>query len=107
MFVAQCGRARPAHPLEVLQATVDPLDLGITLRAEQVIRAGLGPIKLHVDVPETVVARHLPEVLALLSNLASPVRDVATTVYDSHSRRSDVRVRVATPSCPLAGVSSG
>ncbi len=69
-------------PLGVLRASVEPLDLDIALRAEQVIRAGLGATKIHVDVPETAVARRLPDVLALLSGLAPPVRDSATAVFE-------------------------
>lgn len=69
-------------PLPVLQASVDLLDVGIALSAEQVIRAGIGAIKMHVDVPETSVNRHLPDVLALLSNLDPSVRGLATTVFE-------------------------
>jgi uncharacterized protein (TIGR00299 family) protein len=41
---------------------------------------------VHVDVPETAVVRHLPEVLALFAGLDLPVRDLATAVFERLSR---------------------
>ena len=72
--------------LEVLRAGVDPLDLGITLRPERVSRAGLAAFKMHVEAPETSVARRLPDVLALFADLPSGIRDSATAVFERLAR---------------------
>lgn len=69
-------------PLEVMAGAVDALDLGISLRSEAVQRASLGATRVHVDVPETTVIRHLPDVAALFGGLDPAVRVVATTVFE-------------------------
>lgn len=68
-------------PLTVLQASLDPFDLGVTLRVEDVQRGGLGATKVHVDVPETRTMRHLPEILALFESLDPSVRQSASAVF--------------------------
>ena len=44
-------------PLTVLQQAIDPLDLGITLVARDVTRAGLGAVKVDVLAPEDTTSR--------------------------------------------------
>ncbi|MEM8705785.1 MAG: LarC family nickel insertion protein [Actinomycetota bacterium] len=68
-------------PLDVPAAAIDALDLGVTLRAEAVQRASLGATRIHVEVPDTTVVRHLPDILALFSPLDAPVRELATAVF--------------------------
>ena len=68
-------------PLAVLQASLDPLDLGITLRAEKVSRAGLAATKVHVDVAQTRTLRHLSDVEALFEALADDLADGALAVF--------------------------
>jgi len=68
-------------PLTVLQTSLDPFDLGISLRVEDVQRGGLGATKVHVDVPETRTMRHLPEILALFESLDPSVRQSASAVF--------------------------
>ncbi|BAN03989.1 nickel pincer cofactor biosynthesis protein LarC [Ilumatobacter coccineus] len=69
-------------PIEVLQAPLDRLDLGITLRTEPVTRASLGAVKMHVDVPETRTLRHLPDIVELLQVIDEPVRGSAIGVFE-------------------------
>jgi len=69
-------------PLEVIAASVDALDLGIGLRLEEVQRASLGATRIHVDVPETTVMRHLPDVVGLFGGLDPAVRATATEVFE-------------------------
>lgn len=69
-------------PLAVLQSSLDPFDLGITLRAEPVQRGGLGATKMHVDVPETRTLRHLPEIVELFQRLEEPIRTRAIAVFE-------------------------
>jgi len=68
-------------PLTVLQTSLDPFDLGISLRVEDVQRGGLGATKVHVDVPETRTMRHLPEILGLFESLDPSVRQSASAVF--------------------------
>jgi len=68
-------------PLTVLQTSLDPFDLGISLRVEDVQRGGLGATKVHVDVPDTRTMRHLPEILALFESLDPSVRQSASAVF--------------------------
>lgn len=68
-------------PLVVLQASLDPFDLGITLRVEDVQRGGLGGTKMHVDVPETKTMRHLPDILAMVELLEPTLRARASAVF--------------------------
>ena len=74
-------------PLEVLQTAVDRLDLGVSLRQEPVLRAGLAATKVHVEV-DGVDAEQAPsalrtwaEVRTLLDRLADPVRGTAHEVF--------------------------
>jgi uncharacterized protein (TIGR00299 family) protein len=68
-------------PLGVLQASIDTFDLGITLSAESVTRAGLGATKVHVNVPGTDTVRHLPEIIGLLSRLDGPIRERSVATF--------------------------
>lgn len=68
-------------PLETLQAPIDQLDLDISLSSETVLRSGLGATKVHVEAPEQQSARHLPEILGLLSSLPAPVAERASAVF--------------------------
>jgi len=69
-------------PVETMQASLDPLELGITLRTEQVQRGGLGATKMHVVVPETRTLRHLPEIEALFRALDAPLGAAALAVFE-------------------------
>jgi uncharacterized protein (TIGR00299 family) protein len=74
-------------PLGVLQQAVDRLGLGVTLRAEPVVRAGLAATKLHVEVggvdAELAPAgpRTWADVRVLLDRLDDPVRATAHEVF--------------------------
>lgn len=68
-------------PLDVLQGAIDTLGLGIGLRAEPVMRQGLGATKVHVDVPVEKTLRHLPQILDLLSSLPTHLSDQAGAVF--------------------------
>ena len=68
-------------PLEVLQEALDTLDLGITLRHEPVRRHGLAATKIHVDVPEPRVLRHLADVLELFEQLPTTLAATAGAVF--------------------------
>ena len=78
-------------PLEVLSASIRALDLGVTLRSEQVQRAGLDATRIHVEVPDSTVVRHLPDILALFGQLNAGVRTVATAVFE---RLAEAEARV-------------
>ncbi len=67
--------------LEVIQAAIDPLDVGITFEAEEVHRGALGAIKVHVHVADPQTLRHLPEILELLSALPAPLAERAGAVF--------------------------
>lgn len=69
-------------PLDVPAEAIASMDLGIVLRPEAVQRGGIGATKMHVDVPDTTVVRHLPEVLALFESLDERVRARATDVFE-------------------------
>lgn len=68
-------------PLDVVSAPIDALGLGIRLRTEPVTRAGIGALRVHVDVPESRTLRHLPEIVDLLASTDPPVRDAARAVF--------------------------
>ncbi|MFN3255889.1 MAG: nickel pincer cofactor biosynthesis protein LarC [Ilumatobacter sp.] len=68
-------------PLEVVQAPIDRLDLGIVLRVEPVTRASLGALRVHVDVPVTRTMRHLDDIERLFEVLDDPVRSMAIAVF--------------------------
>lgn len=69
-------------PIEVLQRSLDPLDLGITLRTEQVSRAGLAAAKVHVDVPEARTLRHLSDIETLFEVLPAELAKAALAVFE-------------------------
>ena len=69
-------------PLEVPLASIGALDLGVTLRSEQVRRAGLDATRIHVEVPDSTVVRHLPDILELFAQLDAGVRTIATDIFD-------------------------
>ncbi len=68
--------------LDTIQDQITRLDLGIELRAERVQRAGLGALKIHVDVPETRTVRHLSDILSLFSPLETAVAERASAVFE-------------------------
>jgi pyridinium-3,5-bisthiocarboxylic acid mononucleotide nickel chelatase len=69
-------------PIDVLRSAVHAFDLGIDLRVEEVTRAGLGAVRVHVDVPESSTLRHLADVIELLDAVAEPVRTRAVRVFE-------------------------
>lgn len=73
-------------PLHILQQSLDPLGLGITLRSEQVSRAGLAATKVHVDVPETRTLRHLSDIAELFTALPEPINAGALAVFNRLAR---------------------
>ena len=71
-------------PLEVLQAAVDAVGVEpVQLSAEQVVRGGLGALRVHVRVADRATTRTWADVRGLL--LAAPlepaVRDLALAVF--------------------------
>lgn len=69
-------------PLDVPSAAIDRLGLGIELRADDVVRGGIGGLKVHIDVPEATVVRHLPEIRSMFDVLPVEVREVAGAVFE-------------------------
>jgi uncharacterized protein (TIGR00299 family) protein len=69
-------------PLDELQTQIDRLGLEIHLRAESVVRGGLGATKVHVDVPTSDTARRLPQIRALLELLDEPTRHRSIAVFE-------------------------
>ncbi|MDG1368262.1 MAG: LarC family nickel insertion protein [Acidimicrobiales bacterium] len=69
-------------PLEVVAEAIDGLDLGIVLQPEAVQRASLGATRIHVEVPDTTVMRHLPDVVALFGMLDPAVQAIAVEVFE-------------------------
>jgi len=67
--------------LDVVRAPLDALGLGIDLRVEQVVRAGLGASKVHVDVDASETVRRLDDVIELLDLLDARVREPATSTF--------------------------
>ncbi|MEP1122943.1 MAG: nickel pincer cofactor biosynthesis protein LarC [Ilumatobacter sp.] len=73
-------------PLALVQDGIDRFDLGITLRSESVVRAGLAATKVHVDVPRATTMRHLPEIVELLTRLDGSARDRAVATFERLAR---------------------
>lgn len=69
-------------PIEVMRAPLDRLGLGIELRTEHVVRASLGALRVHVDVPETRTLRHLADVETLLFVLDESERALPLAVFE-------------------------
>lgn len=65
-----------------VQAAIDRLDLGVVLRAEPVVRGGLGCTRVHVDVPVSDTVRHLPQIVELLGRLDEPTRRRSIAVFE-------------------------
>ncbi len=70
-------------PLEVVHGAVDRLDLPerVTITPTPVLRSDLGATHAVVEVAESHHHRRLPDVLALLERLDSPVRERAAAVF--------------------------
>jgi len=71
-------------PLDVLQAAVDAVGVEpVRLRAEPVLRAGLGATRVHVEVADTTSGRTWADIRELLgaAALAEPVRALALDVF--------------------------
>jgi pyridinium-3,5-bisthiocarboxylic acid mononucleotide nickel chelatase len=69
-------------PIDVLQASIDSLALGIVLRQTSVTRAGLGATQVMVDVPESTTHRHLSDIVELLAAVDERVRGRAVAVFE-------------------------
>jgi len=68
-------------PLDVPQAAIEALGIGVRLREEAVQRGSLGALKVHVDVPEARTMRHLPEILTMFEALPAAVGELAGDVF--------------------------
>jgi len=68
-------------PLEAVRSPLNALGLGIGLRAEPVVRAGLGATRIHVDVDESDSVRRLDDIIELLDLLDSRVREPAASTF--------------------------
>lgn len=68
-------------PLALIQGQIDRFELDITLRSENVTRAGLAATKVHVDVAATTTLRHLREIVELLERLDGPARDRSVATF--------------------------
>ncbi len=73
-------------PLGLIAEQIDRFELGISLRSEAVVRAGLAATKVHVDAPDTRTLRHLPEVVELLSRLDGVARDRSVATFERLAR---------------------
>jgi pyridinium-3,5-bisthiocarboxylic acid mononucleotide nickel chelatase len=74
-------------PLRTLTAALDPLGLPVTLRTEEVHRAGLAATRVHVDAPEEGQPhRTWADVRALLDRLPDPLRSSASAVFAALAR---------------------
>ena len=72
---------------DVLTAALAPLDLPISLRVEEVTRAGLAAVRVHVDVPDVgQPSRTWVEVRELLNRLDDPLRASARAVFAALAR---------------------
>ena len=69
-------------PIDAMRAPIDRLGLGIVLRAESVVRGGLGATKVHVDVPTSDTMRRLPEIRELLARLDESTRHRSVAVFE-------------------------
>ncbi len=72
----------PASRSTTMQRRIDRLGLDIALRAEPVVRGGLGATKVHVDVAQTDTVRHLPQIVELLATLDEPTRGRSIAVFE-------------------------
>jgi uncharacterized protein (TIGR00299 family) protein len=66
-------------PLQLLQAAVDQLDLGIGLAASTTVRAGLGATKVDVHAPDDPAARTWADVRTVVERVDEPA--VALDVF--------------------------
>ncbi len=68
--------------LDAMQRRIELLGLDIGLRAEPVVRGGLGATKVHVDVAQTDTVRHLPQIVELLATLDEATRSRSVAVFE-------------------------
>ncbi|SNS37853.1 hypothetical protein SAMN06893096_103452 [Geodermatophilus pulveris] len=74
-------------PLDVVAAALEPLELPVTLRAEEVRRAGLRAVRVVVEAPEAgQPTRRWSDVRELLGRLPDPLRASATGVFGALAR---------------------
>ncbi len=74
-------------PLTTLSAALEPLALPISLRREDVRRAGLAAVRVHVDVPAgDQPHRTWADVRVLLDRLPEPLRSSASGVFAALAR---------------------
>lgn len=74
-------------PLDTVRAALAPLDLPITLRAEEVRRGGLAAVRVVVEVPEEGQPhRTWADVRLLLGRLPEPLRSTAAAVFAALAR---------------------
>jgi uncharacterized protein (TIGR00299 family) protein len=67
-------------PIQILQASVDPLHLDIRLSAEEVTRGALSATKVHVEVPTNRRVRHLPDIVQMFDALPPSIAGTAASV---------------------------
>jgi uncharacterized protein (TIGR00299 family) protein len=70
-------------PLTVLQAAVDPLELGITFVATDVTRAGLGALKVDVLAPDDATSRTWADIQQLVPE--GPARSVFARLAEAEA----------------------
>ncbi len=68
-------------PIEVLRAGLAPLELPVELTVAPVERGGVVATKVDVVVPDAESRRHLADVIALLDPLDEPLRSRAAAVF--------------------------
>ena len=74
-------------PLATLSAALEPLGLPIALRREDVRRAGLAAVRVHVGVPDGDQPRRTwADVRVLLERLPEPLRSSASGVFAAIAR---------------------
>ncbi|WP_034510433.1 nickel pincer cofactor biosynthesis protein LarC [Blastococcus sp. URHD0036] len=73
--------------LDDLRAALAPLDVPVTLRAEEVRRGGLRAVHVHVDAPEAGQPhRTWADVRLLLDRLPEPLRSSSAAVFEALAR---------------------
>jgi uncharacterized protein (TIGR00299 family) protein len=84
MLLAACLDA--GADLEVVQASLDRLDLGISVTTKSALRGGLAATQVTVSAPDSASHRRLPDVLDLLRRLDEEAAARAGEVFHTLAR---------------------